>query len=274
MNLQYYCAPLLIAIASSAHAGTVPALKKIASVRTVAAEVDGEYLSYSGPFGSRRIVNAKTSVDLGKTNLSLSISHGARKAGDVKFRGTRLSATVVHDWSSRISTRTSASIANNQPLFVNRELVQDISYKPLPKTVLTVGGKYSRYFGGVDAVSWSAGAAQYFRGGMVAYRFSSYNVQGLGNTTGHLVNLKVNDPLGSNQLWLGHGTALHDASWLATPEKGKFSSAELRRVQPIGGGVSLMLGVNRIWYNTDSAKYHGTGARVGLILRDASIASD
>ena len=101
---------------------------------------------------------------------------------------------------------------------------------------------------------------------MVGYRFSSYDVQHLGNTTGHLVNVKVNDPFGSNPVWLGHGTALHDATMLATPEKGKFNSAELRRVQPIGGGVSLMLGVNRIWYNTDSAKYHGTGARVGVIF--------
>jgi YaiO family outer membrane protein len=266
MKMHLYCAPLLIAVAGIAHAAPDPALKKIADVRTVAAELDGEYLSYSSSFGNRRIVNAKTSVDLGTTNLSMGISHGARKAGDVKFTGTRVSATVVHDWSSRISTRTSASIADNQPVFVNRELVQDISYKPLPQTVVTVGGKYSRYFGGVDAVSWSVGAAQYFRGGMIGYRFSSYNVQHLGNTTGHLVNVKLNDPYGSNQLWLGHGTALHDATWLATPAKGKFTSAELRRVQPVGGGVSLMLGVNRIWYNTDSAKYHGTGARVGLIF--------
>ena len=266
MKLHRYCAPLLIVVASSAHADTVPDLKKIVDVRTVSAEVDGEYLSYSGAFGGRRIVNAKSSVDLGKTNISLGISHGARKSGEFKFKGTRLSATVVHDWSSRISTRTSASLADNQPVFVNRELVQDISYKPLPQTVLTVGGKYSRYFGGVDAVSWSVGAAQYFRGGMVGYRFSSYNVQHLGNTTGHLVSLKVNDPAGSNQLWLGHGTALHDTTWLANPEKGKFRSAELRRVQPIGGGVSVMLGVNRIWYTTESAKYHGTGARVGFIF--------
>lgn len=76
----------------------------------------------------------------------------------------------------------------------------------------------------------------------------------------------MKDPLGSNQLWLGHGTALHDAISLATPEKSKFSNVELRRVQPIGGGVSAMLGVNRIWYNMDSRKHSGTGARLGLIF--------
>jgi YaiO family outer membrane protein len=266
MKIHHCTAPLLFALATSAHAGTVPALKKITPIKTITAELDGEYLSYSGPFGSRRIVNARSSVDLGKTNLSLGISQGMRKAGDDKFKGTRLSASVVHDWSSQISTRTSASLSDNQPLFVNRELGQDISYKPLPQTVLTVGGKYSRYFGGVDGTSWSVGAAQYFKGGMVGYRFSLYNIRHLGNTTGHLLNAKLNDSLGATQLWLGHGNALHDATWLATPEKGSFRSAELRRVQPLGGGVSIMVGANRIWYNTDSAKYHGTGARVGLIF--------
>jgi YaiO family outer membrane protein len=266
MKLHHYCAPLLIVVASSAHAGTVPALKKIADLKTIAASVDGEYLSYSGPFGSRRIVNGTTRFDLGKTTVSLGVSQGTRKASGDKFNATRVSATLVHDWRARVSSRTSASIASDQPVFITRELLQEVSYKPLPQTVLTVGGRYARYFGGLDGTSWSIGAAQYFRGGMVGYRFSSYNVQHLGHTTGHLVSLKVNDSFGSNQLWLGHGTALHDATWLATPEKGKFSNVELRRVQPIGGGVSVMLGVNRIWYDTDSAKHHGTGARVGLIF--------
>lgn len=255
-----YCAPLALAFAGSAHAAPLPDLK------TIVASVDGEYLSYSGPFGSRRIVNAQTRIDTGDTVLSLGLSQGSRKAGDDKFKATRLSATVVHDWSSRLSTRTSASIASNAPVFVTRELVQDISYKPLPQTVLTVGGRYARYWGGVDALSWSLGAAQYFPGGMISYRFSSFDVHNLGHSTGHLVNIKVEDPYGSNQLWLGHGTALHDALWLPTPEKGNFTNVEYRRVQPIGGGVGLMVGVNRIWYKADSAKFHGTGLRVGLVF--------
>lgn len=266
MKLHHHCAPLLILVAGTAHAETVPAVKKIAVTKSIAATVDGEYLSYSGSYGSRRIVNATSTVDLGTTSLSLSVSQGVRKEGNNKFSAQRLSGTLVRDWSSRISTRTSASIASNQPVFINRDFVQEVSYKPLPQTVLTVGGRYSRYFGGVDGTSWSVGAAQYFRGGMIGYRFSSYNIKHLGNTTGHLVNFKLNDPLGSNQLWLGHGSALNDAAWLAIPEKGKFTSAELRRVQPIGAGVSLMLGVNRVWYDTQSAKYHGTGARVGLVF--------
>jgi YaiO family outer membrane protein len=254
----YLCAPLALAFASSAQAAPLPDLKKIV------ASVDGEYLSYSGSFGSRRIVNAQSRIDTGNTVFSLGLSRGARKAGDDKFNATRVTVAVAHDWTSRLSTRTSASIASDQPVFVTRELIQDVSYKPLPQTVLTVGGRYARYWGGLDALSWSLGAAQYFRGGFVSYRFSSFDVQHLGHSVGHLVNVKLQDPYGTNQLWLGHGTALHDALWLATPEKGTYSNIEYRRVQPIAGGIGLMVGVNRIWYRADSAKFHGTGVRIGF----------
>lgn len=260
----YHCAPLALALASPAHAIPLPDLKKIV------ASVDGEYLSYSGRFGSRRVVDARTRIETGNTKLSLGLATGSRKAGDDKFNAVRVTAEVTQDWSSRLSTHTVASLASDQPVFVTRELIQDISYKPLPGTVLTVGGRYARYWGGIDALSWSLGAAQYFRGGMISYRYSAFDVRHLGHSYGHLVNFKLDDPYGSNQLWLGHGTALHDAIWLATPEKGKFTNIEYRRVQPIGGGVGLMAGVKRIWYDADSSRFHGTGVRLGLTFAHQS----
>jgi YaiO family outer membrane protein len=257
MKTYWLCA--LVAFSSTSYAATpLPDLKKIT------ASVDGEYLSYSGPFGSRRIVNGSTLVEMPNTKLLFGIAQGTRKAGGAKFDSTRASISVAHDWSSRISTRTYASIANDKPVFVTREIGQDISYKPLSQTVLTVGARYARYFGGVDTRSWSAGAAQYFHGGMVSYRFSSFNIQHIGHTYGHLLNLRLSDPYGSTQLWAGHGSALHDAVWLATPEKGKYTNLELRRVQPLAGGVGLSFGGNRIWYETGNTKHHGTGFKIGL----------
>ena len=265
----HYCAPLALALglATTANAAApIPNQGKLPDLKKIVASVDGEYLSYSGEFGSRRVVNARSSFSFGSTKVSFGLAQGSRKAGDDKFKAMRASAEVVHDWNSRLSTRTAASIASNQPVFVTRELIQDISYKPMPQTVLTVGGRYARYWGGNDALSWSLGAAQYFPGGMVSYRFSSFNVQHLGHSTGHLVNVKVADPYGSNQLWLGHGTALHDIVSLTTPQKGRFTNFEYRRVQPIGGGVGLMVGVNRLWHSSDGVKFHGTGVRAGLIF--------
>ncbi len=265
-SLQICALFLSAALPCAAIAGPLPPTRPIADLGKLVASLDGEYLSYSGPYGSRRIINGTSRVDLGKTNVSIGVANGQRKAGDDKFNATRATVAVAHDWTKRISTRTSVSISSDKPVFVNREFLQEVSYKPLPSTVLTLGGKYSRYYGGVDALSWSAGVAQYFGGGSVSYRFSTYDVQHIGRTTGHLVSLKLKDNLGSSQLWLGHGTALHDATWLASPEKGEFSSMELRRIQPIGGGVGLMLGVNRAWYKTDSANFHSTGARLGLVF--------
>jgi hypothetical protein len=81
-----------------------------------------------------------------------------------------------------------------------------------------------------------------------------------------LLSVKLDDRYGSNQLWLGHGTALQDEVSLPTPQRGKYSNVELRRVQPIGGGFGVSVGVNRIWYETGSVKHRGTGVRVGLIF--------
>ncbi|HKC03975.1 MAG TPA: hypothetical protein VKC17_11825 [Sphingomicrobium sp.] len=110
----HHCAPLVLVFASSAHAAPLPDLQKIV------APVDGEYLSYSGTFGSRRFVNAQTRIDTGSTVLSLGLSQGSRKAGDDKFKATRVTVAVAQDWNSRLFTRTSASIASDQPVFVTR----------------------------------------------------------------------------------------------------------------------------------------------------------
>lgn len=258
MKLPIICATSLLAVAGPAHAGALLDLKSITS------SVNGEYLSYSGPFGSRRVVNAETRINAGKTKAFFGIAQGQRKAGGHTFRATRLTGAVVHQWTGRLSTRTSASLATDKPVFVTRELAQDVSYKVLGGTVLTVGGRYDRYFGQVDALSWSAGAAQYFRGGLVSYRFSAFDVRHVGHSVSHLASVKLKDRLGSSQLWLGHGTALHDADWLPTPERGKYTSVELQRTQRIGGGIGLTAGISRKWYETASVKYRGLGVRLGL----------
>ncbi|HEX6660287.1 MAG TPA: YaiO family outer membrane beta-barrel protein [Sphingomicrobium sp.] len=258
--MKHYSA--IVAVILLAHAGSASA--KPLDLKSIAASVDGEYLSYSGPYGKRQVVSARSQLDNGATKLSFAVSHGIRSAGEDKFHSTRLQVSVTHDWSSRFSSRTEASIASSNPVFVNRELIQDFSYKVMPRTVLTVGGRYARYSTGLDTWSWSAGAAQYFPGGYVSYRFSSFDTQHLGHSVGHIVSAKVSDPYGATQLWAGHGTSLNDADWLLEPQKGTYTSVELRRLQPIGGGVSLTIGAKRTWFEADSAKYHGTGVHVGL----------
>ena len=240
------------------------AAKGLPDLKAIVASVDGEYLSYSGDFGHRVVVNAQTRIGTGATKYGLLLSQGTRKAGDETFHATRVQGSVVHDWSSRLSTRTMAGLGSNEPVFVNRELGQEVSYKLFPETVITAGGRYARYFGNVDSWSWSLGAAQYFKGGYVSYRFSDYDTQRLGHSAGHLVSGKLSDPYGSTQLWVGHGTALHDADFLPVPQKGKYTQVELQRSQRLGAGISLNVGARRSWNETATAKVRGTGVRVGL----------
>lgn len=233
-------------------------------LRSVAASVDGEYLSYSEGFGSRRIVNADTRFGLGSTKLSFAVGQGERKSDGQRYNSMRGSATLVRDWSSRLSTRTTASLAKDTPVFANREFIQDISYKLPTGTVATLGGRYARYYRDRDAWSWSLGATQYFRGGFIGYRFSSYDIDRVGHAVGHIVSGKLADPYGSTQLWLGRSTAAVDNDALLTPEKGKFTEVSLRRSLPLKGGIALTAGLKRNWFRTPSAKFEGTGFQLGL----------
>ena len=132
--------------------------------------------------------------------------------------------------------------------------------------MLTVGGRYSRYFGDIDSWSWSVGAARYFRGGYVSYRLSAYDTSGLGHTTGHTIGAKLNDPYGATQAWVGFGSELHDADWLSSPQKGHQTQVEIRRLQPIGKGVAVSFGAKQAWIEALGTHYRGTGFHIGLEL--------
>ena len=254
-----------ILIASAALACASPAAATgFPHLKSVIASVDGEYLSFSAGFGSRRVVNAQSRFGLGDAKLSLSVSQGQRKAGAEQSSASRISTTLVNDWTSRFSTRTSLGISGDKPVFVTREAAQDVSFKVLPETVLTAGARYARYYGGTDAWSWSAGASQYFKGGMIAYRFTSYDIEHLGHSVGHLGSFKLNDRGGSSQLWVGHGTSIHDAEFLPVPQRGTYTSAELKRSQKLTPDIALNVGLRRSWYDTPEANYHGTGIHLGL----------
>jgi YaiO family outer membrane protein len=233
-------------------------------MQKIRASVEGEHLSYTDDRGSRHIVNAETLADLGKTTVSVGLAKGWRKTDDARFKSTRVSASLAHDWSRRLSTRTSISLASNSPVFATRDMRQDVTFKLMPETAINLGARRARYFDGVKALSWSAGATQYFAGGFVSYRFTSYDIQNVGHSTAHLVSARLKDPYGSTQLWAGHGTALREVEWLTTPAKGRFSTVELRRVQNIGGGVGLVAGVNRGWYRTGAGSFNANGVRFGL----------
>lgn len=228
-----------------------------------------ELTDFSADRGSRQEFGFDLTRKFGTTNLVIDGATGNLKTNSGRLRGSMLSATIAHDWTRAVSTRTVAGFATNSPLFPTRSIMQEISYKPGRGIVLAASAKMSRYYGGVDVTGLSVGPAWYFRGGSVGYRFSRYDVSGLGKNSAHLVNARINDPhgSGSTQVWLGAGNSLHDRNILSTIGRGSFRSLTVRRIQPLVGNLALSVGVGRDWYETPSGKFTATRPTIGLVIK-------
>jgi YaiO family outer membrane protein len=225
-----------------------------------------ELTDYSSGFGRRRETTAEYSADFGRTAVTVGVSQARRKFEADSYKAVELSGTVYRDWNDRLYTRTHAAMASDKPVFASRQFANDFNLKLLPNTVVTVGGKYARYYGKRDVLSWSAGGTFYFGGGFASYRFTAHDVDRLGNSHSHLASFRLKDPRGSGQtqLWLGGGTSLHEQEILLSGRKGSYRSIALQRVQPIRGPLAVNLAVGRTWYDTSAADYRGTTASVGI----------
>jgi YaiO family outer membrane protein len=260
----------LLASAASAHAADSGSFKPVDSPRIRAVDANllltSELTDYSAGFGRRRETTAEYSADFGRTAVTLSASHAKRKFEADSFKAVELAGTVYRDWNDRLYTRTHVALASDKPVFASRQLANDFNVKLLSNAVVTVGGKYARYYGDRDALSWSAGGTWYFGGGFASYRYSNYDVDRLGKSHSHLASFRLKDPRGNGQtqLWLGSGTSLHEQEVLLSGRKGSYRSVALQRVQPIKGPLSVNLVVGRTWYDTNAANYRGTTASVGL----------
>ena len=254
MNKKLVAAALLGLFSSAAHAARTDV------------ELRNNFTDYSKGFGNRRETSFGSTFDLGATAFTFTGTQGRRKFGGESFSAVRGAATVYHDWSDRLHTRTSIGLSENKPVFAARELSHDFNYKLRDNLVATVGGRVARYAGGRDVRSVSAGGTYYFGGGFVTYRYSRYDTDRLGTSNGHMATFRLKDSggRGSTQLWLGAGTSLHDQEASLAGTRGKFRSLTLQRVQPIAGPLALSLSLGRTQYDLANAKYHGTSAMLGL----------
>lgn len=227
-----------------------------------------EHTDFSGGFGNRLVGELIGSAKWDATTIVFDLAHGRREFAEEDFSGTRFGATVYHDWSERLYTQTTAALATSSPLFPSHRLKQDVNLKIGPNAVASVGIGHNRYYGGRDALTWSAGGSYYFKGGFVSYRYTSYDVEDLGRTHGHLASVRINDARGrgESQLWLGAGTAVHEHEVLPTLNKGKLRSVALRRLQPINDKLALDLTAGHSWYDIGDADYRGTSIRVGFTM--------
>jgi YaiO family outer membrane protein len=257
-----YLGPALLACAATAQAAGSNRIQPVDSKLLLTNELS----DYSGGFGKRQETTAEYSADFGRTAVTLSASRAKRKFEAESFKAVELSGTIYRDWSDRIYTRTSVALSSNKPVYASRQVANDFNLKLLSNAVVTVGGKYARYYGDRDVLSWSAGGTWYFGGGFASYRYSNYDVDRLGNSHSHLASFRLKDPRGSGQtqLWLGSGTSLHEQEITLSGRKGSYRSVALQRVQPIKGPLAVNLTLGRTWYDTNAADYRGTTASIGI----------
>ncbi|WP_300973748.1 YaiO family outer membrane beta-barrel protein [Sphingomonas sp. LHG3406-1] len=228
----------------------------------------GDYTGFSDDRGSRRLITGEFVRDTGPTSFILGFSQGRRDFGKGKksYDGIRVTASVGHDWSNRISTVTTIAASDDSPVFEQFRAQQDVDVKVVGGTVLRLGGRYSRFRGGVDVSAATAGITQYLGGGFLSYRLSAFDTRGRGTSFAHLASFKIKDPRGkgSTQLWAGTGSSLHESDWEPDVQKGRATSLSLKRSQPISRHVSLSVSVGRTWYDRPLGDYQGTRFGFGL----------
>ena len=228
-----------------------------------------EYTDFSKLYGDRVVASSEYRRSVAKdTQVAFTVSAGRKRAGGDTKNATLASAAIDHDWSGHLSTHTVIGLANNGSIFAKRQIATDLNYALGNGLVGTIGGRYADYGNGNSVTTWSAGAAYYFRGASLSYRYNLLDSHQLGRSHAHLASSRFADPAGSGstQLWVGRGSSLYDVSTSPTAVAGKFTSVAVRRQQPIASGLAINAGVNRTWYETPTGSYRGLGVSLGLTL--------
>lgn len=236
-----------------------------AGVESVTAQVD--HNDYDQARGSRDVAGVAITGRTASSRWQLNAAHGQRDFGDTAYSGTRLGASLHHDWSRRVSTRTSATFSDDSPVFANRDISHEVKLKVLPNTLLNVSGRYAEYYGATYVSGWSAGAEYYFPRVSASYRYSRNHLSTGGSGNGNTLMLRLKDAQGrgSSQLWMGRGTSAYasDMDPLLLRDT-RSTSIFLRRNHPVGEHLMLNAGIGKTWHETRFARFNSISSHLGL----------
>jgi YaiO family outer membrane protein len=222
----------------------------------------------SDDLGSLRSVRIEYKAVLDDTTILVSPIVGERKALGASATAVGAGVTVYHDWSDRVSTRTAAFVAENEPVFANLDFAQDLTIGVADKTTVTLGGRWARYFGDREVTFLSAGARRYFSGGSVAYRLTHVNPEGRDAFFAHLVNLTINDAsgAGTTQLWLSTGEASLDRSQVDGDFDGQNRAALVQRTQPLTSNLALVASAGVSTFDRPQGDFTALNLGLGVLV--------
>lgn len=250
-------------VASPAFAQDAPPAAPSGTTQSI--EISGESQDFTDGYGSLRSVKIEYRVDFADTTITFSPTVGERRVSGSSVSAVGIAGAVYHDWSDTISTRTRAFIAEDRPVFASVDLAQDVNVKVAEKTVLTVGGRWARYFGNQDVYFVSGGIRQYFKGGSVAYRLSWVKPEGRDAFLSQLASLTLNDGRGrgKTQFWFNYGGATFDRT-LDSTFSAKDYGGTVQRIQPLNQDFSLSLTAGLQSYARPAGRVEGTKLGLGV----------
>jgi hypothetical protein len=231
-----------ITAATAALAGlclSAPALADTSQTVTPSVETQ----EFSDGYGSLRTAQIEYKLVTEDTTVVFTPTVGERRAAGFSETAIGGGATIYHDWSDTISTRTSAFFAEDAPVFAQHDFAQDVTFL-------------------------SAGARQYFRFGSVSYRLSWINPEGRDSFLAHLVNVQVKDGSGKGRtsLWLSAGEASISPTQVPNTFSGDDYSAVLQRVQPITGTISVVPTIGYSSYDRPGSRVDAISVGLGIAL--------
>lgn len=238
------------------------------STQSVLASVESQDFSDGG--GSLRSAMLEYKLDLGDTTILVSPTVGERRVAGTGDNAFGIGGTVYHDWSDRVSTRTQAFVAEDEPVFAHLDFAQDVTLKVAKSTTVTAGARWAEYFAGREASFLSLGARRYFKGGSIAYRLTRVNPDDRDAFLGHMVNLTVNDGRGKGktQLWLSTGASSLVRSQLEDNFTGRDRAILVQRTQPLTEKLALVASAGFSSYarpgNRITSSTFGLGLSVAL----------
>lgn len=231
-------------------------------------QVFAEQEDYSDDLGTLKSVTLEYKFVDEDMTVVFTPAIGERSTPTFSETAFGVGAAVYLNLSDKVSTRTFIAAAEDEPVFANRQIAQDITFSTSSKTTLTVGGRWARYNGDRDVYFVSGSGRYYFNGGSVSYRLTYVDPEGSDGFLAHLVNLSINDKngRGKTQLWLGAGSSALDRAQAQIGFSGEDYSATLRRLQPLSNQFSLIGQVGVTSYETPTGRITSTNLGVGLQL--------
>lgn len=258
MTRTILAAAVLLPLAFTA----VPAVAE--TTQTVLASVKSQ--DFSDARGSLRSATIEYKLDFEDTTVLVVPTLGRRDSAAGSQTAAGFGATVYHNWSDRISTRSHLFVAEDAPIFAQRDIAQDLTVQVTSNTAVTVGARFARYFGGQGVSFLSAGTRRYFERSSVAYRLSRVDPEGRGRFFSHLVNLTLNDDEGEGKtrLWLSSGTASVEPAQLEENVSGDDLGALLQRTQPLTDRLGLVISAGLSSYARPEGRITATTFGLGV----------